>query len=211
MKHKLLVTGCGRSGTSYICSVLGNFKPAVDIGHENRLGNAGMASWLVPFDVPTPRGPQIRLKDFQTILHQVRHPLGTISSLHTVGQESWDFIKKCIPEIAKHKWQYQKRSKVPETQKDQILLAATKYWYYWNLQAEKIASWTYQVEDIQNVLPEFCKRAGIVWSADVFNKAHKTDTRVTRKDYVKITWDDIKRVDSTLYNDVIKLSEKYGY
>jgi len=210
-KYKLLVTGCGRSGTSYICSVLGNLNPVVDIGHESWLGRDGIASFLLAFDIPAPRGPEITYKSFNAVLHQVRHPLGTISSYHTAGQESWEFVKKCLPQVAKHSWTYQRKKKVPEAQQKEILLASVKNWYFWNLQAEKISSWTYKVEDLPEVFEEFCSRASIKCDMDVFSKNLKKDSRKTRQDYVKISWEEIKRADVKLYDDVRHLAEKYGY
>ena len=41
------------------------------------------------------------------------------------------------------------------------MLRAAKYWYYWNLHAEKIAHWRYRIEDFRHVYPEFCDRLGI--------------------------------------------------
>lgn len=185
--------------------------PSVDLGHESWMGKDGIASFLLAFDIPAPRGPKVTYKDFETIFHQVRHPLGTISSYHTAGQESWEFVKKCLPQVAEHKWEYQRKQKVPEEQKEQILIASVKNWYYWNLQAENIASWTYRVEDLPNVFEKFCSRASIKCDPEVFTKEHKKDSRKKRQDYVDITWDEIRMVHVRLYDKVRQLAERYGY
>ena len=58
MKKKLLVTGCGRSGTLYITSYFQ--KLGLDVRHENPIppngvmGNDGMLSWYMAVDDPNP-------------------------------------------------------------------------------------------------------------------------------------------------------------
>jgi len=211
-KYKLLVTGCGRSGTSFICSVLAQCKQPLDLGHESWIGKDGIASWLLAFDKKPPRGPQnVTYRDFDIVFHQVRHPLGVISSLHTAGQESWEFFKECVPELKAHSWPYMRRQKVHPQDADTHLLACAKCWYYWNLQAEKIAQWTYQVEKLPEVFEQFCHNVGIPYDADVFCKKLKTDSRKTRRDYVQICWSDIQELSPKLCKKIQQLARRYGY
>jgi hypothetical protein len=42
-----------------------------------------------------------------------------------------------------------------------MLSRAAKYWYYWNLEAERTAQWRYRVETIDDVFNEFCLRVGV--------------------------------------------------
>ena len=211
-KHKLLVTGCGRSGTSYICSVLKQCKQPLDLGHESWIGKDGIASWLLAFDKHPPRGPQnVTFRDFDIVFHQVRHPLGVISSLHTAGEESWEFFKQCVPELREHSWSYMRRERVKEQDRKTQLLACVKCWYYWNLQSERIAQWTYQVEALPVVFEQFCRKVGIQYDPEVFQRNLKTDSRKTRQDYVMITWDDISSIDDKLCVEIQRLARRYGY
>jgi len=138
--YKILVTGCGRSGTKYIASVLQSM--GLDVPHED-LGKDGAASWCMAVDsVEAPWGRGRRGATFDAIFHQVRHPLKVIPSLSTFTPPSWEFIEKYIPCPAS----------------DPTILRAAKYYYYWNLEAEKIAQWRYQVEEFPEVFDEFCRR-----------------------------------------------------
>lgn len=84
-EHFLLITGCGRSGTTYISAVLQEF--GLDVRHEC-YGADGICSWpmtVVDDDLPWKWLPPGRNKDmkFTHILHQVRHPLKVIASFYT--------------------------------------------------------------------------------------------------------------------------------
>ena len=138
----LLITGCARSGTSDISKLLG--ETGLRVGHE-RVRRNGVCSWDLAVD---PEEGRWKIKKgqykFAHIFHQVRHPLKTISSVYsTEDEDSWNYIMKHLKEID------------PE---DSHLIKCAKYWYYWNLQAEKRAEWTYRIEDISILLDEFGRR-----------------------------------------------------
>ena len=44
---------------------------------------------------------------------------------------------------------------IPAPANEPILLRATKYWYYWNREAERISQWRYRLETLTNIFPEF--------------------------------------------------------
>jgi hypothetical protein len=142
-RSKVLITGCGRSGTRYIVALL--IKHGLDVRHEE-LGRDGVASWTMAVDsTRTPWGPGRRGRTFDNVFHQVRSPLKVIPSMAEFKDRSWRYICKWIP------------CEIDEPP----LLRAAKYWYHWNVHAEKIAQWRYRVEDFKEVYPEFCARLGI--------------------------------------------------
>ena len=94
-RKRLLVTGCGRSGTKYISLFL--TKMGVQCGHE-KIGKDGVAAWSLAVDSEAYH-MHLRRRDynFYTILHQVRNPLDVIKSSHTITASSWAYIEKFIP------------------------------------------------------------------------------------------------------------------
>jgi hypothetical protein len=142
-RKRVLVTGAGRSGTKYICFVLKRL--GLDVQHE-RMGHDGIASWCMAVDTArSPWGVPRSAYDFAHVLHQVRHPLATISSCTTFKDESWRFICEQVECSAD----------------DSVLLRAAKYWLLWNERAEEGATWRLRVEDLPLVFPELCERLGV--------------------------------------------------
>ena len=204
-RERILIVGCGRSGTKYIATLL--TKMGLPIGHEY-MRKYGIASWPFVFDTDEipPYTSNLRFKDYKykVILHQVRYPLDVIRSFHTVDPKShvWAFIKRYIPNI---------------NESDSQTLKCMKYWYYWNLEAEKISSWTYRVENLYNDFDIFCdqiKHPELIKKKHIVKELTKNvNTRKgnTKIDYWQITWEDLKHEDSDLCEKIKILAEKYGY
>lgn len=143
-RKRLLITGCGRSGTKYVTHLLRRL--GLDVPHE-RMGADGIASWAMAVDVDAVVwGVSPRDYDFEQVFHQVRDPRQVIASATTFKPRSWDFI--CA------------HTAIPAH--DPVLLRAAKYWYYWNLEAEKIAGWRYRIDGLADVFEEFCARLRLV-------------------------------------------------
>jgi hypothetical protein len=130
-----LITGTGRSGTKYISQVLR--RTGLDVGHERR-GKDGVVSstWLVhdPQGYPAYHA-QDRPAKFDTILHQVRSPLLSISSLTTSTNASWEYNARHVP------------IDIPTTP-TQKLRSAALYWLYWNQKALSLADYSYRIENL---------------------------------------------------------------
>ncbi len=189
----LLITGCGRSGTTYIAKLLTS--AGLNIGHE-RLGSYGCASWVMAVDdVVTPNGPGKKGIHFQHIFHQVRHPLNVIASTETMNQNSWEYICKHIPQIK---------------MEDPLPVRCAKYWLYWNLEAEKIAEWRYLIEDIDTVFLEMSARLGIHFdSKSLENTSRKTNTRSWHR---MLNWNQLRtEIGDTLFYEIVNLAVRYGY
>lgn len=148
-RKRLLITGCGRSGTKYVTHLLRRL--GLDVPHE-RMGADGIASWAMAVDADAVVwGVSPRDYDFEHVFHQVRDPRQVIASATTFKPRSWDFICAHTP--------------VPAD--DPVVLRAAKYWYYWNLEAEKIAGWCYRIDALADVFEEFCARLHLTPDRDV--------------------------------------------
>lgn len=205
-ERDLLITGCARSGTAYVSQVLNACK--LNVGHETD-GAYGISSWVmaIPAD-QTPWGPARNNYSFRHVFHQVRDPLKTISSVFTTeGTKSWAFITMHIPQISLA---------------DLHIIRAAKYWYYWNLQAEAAAEWTYRLEDLDNLREEFERRLGVQldsqkWGS-IAKNANPRHLKPPRAGYIQtdkpteFTWDDLEReLPLELFHKIQLLAQKYGY
>lgn len=190
-KRKLLIVGCGRSGTKYISELLK--KNGFDVGHEQD-GTDGIASWpmTITDGEDPPWGPSFREYKFDAIVHQVRNPVKVISSCHTILDKSWNYIKKYIP--------------IKET--DSKLIMCAKYWYYWNLRAENLANFTYRIEDIDSTLPKLLK---ILRGKDYPSRLLDVSRDVNRRPHCLISLEKVGREEKELYDKIINLSLRYGY
>lgn len=192
----VLITGCGRSGTTYISKLL--TAAGCQVRHE-KLGQKGCASWTMAVDADyTPWGPGARGIQFKHVFHQVRNPLDVISSVYINIKDigSWQFIGANTPEILPN---------------EPFLAKCAKYWYYWNLKAEEKAEWTYRIEDIDKIFYEMCNRLKIPYKKDVLKKIpRKINTQ--RPIFQKIKWSDLEAVLSpTDFCNLRNLALRYGY
>jgi hypothetical protein len=198
-QRTLLVVGCARSGTTYISKVLK--KSGLRIGHE-KMSRDGISTCELVGDPKRGYwqgrwGVIPENYDFAHIFHQVRNPLNVISSTYvTENLNSWYFIMNYIPEIL---------------MQDSHLVKCAKYWYYWNLKAEKIAEWTYRIEDLDQKWEEFEKRLGRKISRAAIENTPRNIN--SRKTYTRqFTWEDLqKELDPTLYQNIRELAKRYGY
>jgi hypothetical protein len=204
----LLITGCGRSGTTYIVKLLE--KNGIILGHE-RIKKDGTGSWYAavngvinPFLRPGEKkgdfsGPfecQYHKCHFQHIFHQVRDPLSVISSWYYNRMKAWEFIYANVPQIKRH---------------EPHLAKCAKYWYYWNLKAEKIAEWRYRIEDINKIFEEMAQRLKRPLDRSTLKLIEK-DSNARNKDFNSITWKDLRQVLSRRdFINLQRLARKYGY
>ncbi len=222
---KLMITGCGRSGTRYITFLLRRL--GLDVGHET-VKEHGIASWCTAVDAEqTPWGISAQKYNFEQIFHQIRHPLMVIPSTCSFKENSWQYI--C--------------DHIPVSMDEPIMLRSAKYWYYWNLEAEKICEWSYRIEDVANVFDEFCERLNIPTdrlalesTPDDINTRRrgqlihlydelmehlflnpsnrfrkKLERSPTNKSNRVLTWDTLKSLDYQIYLKVKKKAREYGY
>jgi hypothetical protein len=194
----LLIVGCARSGTFYMSTLLQ--RSGIDIQHE-KMGKQGTIAWPMTVGSLSVKGPLFYGR-FKHIFHQVRHPLRQITSRSIqnsdLGDPRWIFVREHIPEIRKT---------------DSILVSCAKYWYYWNLKAEKIAQWRYRIEDIDQIVDEFEARSGLLIHRAVLKTLPRDiNTRKETKAARTITWKKLKKeIPRDLYQNIQNMARRYGY
>jgi len=198
--QRIAIIGCGRSGTQYSSRVL--IKAGLDIGHET-YGKQGESDWKL-----TAKSLGDLKKDYSCILHQVRDPLKVIYSCHTFYKTSWQLVYKT--------------TEPGGNRKEWPLWRGMKYWYRWNLLAEKKAIFTYRVEDFDAVFYEILNLFGISKSnqqllgEDALVVSKTINTRYKRRwsDWLPekmITWEDMRSADEDLTEKIWDLATSYGY
>lgn len=192
----LLITGCARSGTTYISELLEYC--GLDVKHE-LIGSDGCSSWFMCVDadkVPWENRPSAKYISFDHIFHQVRNPLDVISSVYaTEPLKAINYFCENIPEINSN---------------DKKLVKCAKYWYYWNLYAEKKAEWRYQIEQIDAVLDEMGLRLGVALDKSVLEKISRQSNHRNRQ--IKFTWSDLRAsLPPDLFQKIQEMAVRYGY
>jgi len=124
-KQRLIVVGCGRSGTTYFARALQS--AGLDFGHET-LGADGGIGW----NLIMPKW-RCQWRETDVILHQVREPWAAIASLTTHTDGVWVPVSGMIGGL-------------PE---DPVRRAA-EYWLRWNRLCAEAAAVTYQVESVED-------------------------------------------------------------
>jgi hypothetical protein len=196
----LLITGCPRSGTTYTAKCLK--ESGMDINHEFP-GAQGCVSFSMVDNYYHELLPAFNV-EFKHVFHQVRDPLDVISSIYTnySAQTLWckvysylfrRFTSRSIPEYNNN---------------DSSLIMIAKFYYYWNLKAEKMAEWRYRIEDFVSIIPEFERRLGIQVKIGNVPKNTNTWHKINRK----FTWKDLEeQLPSELCLNLKNMAQRYGY
>lgn len=194
----LLVTGCPRSGTHYTAALL--TKAGLPVGHE-AIADGGTSSWVMAVNAKAaPWGPRDRSCKYAHIFHQVREPTKSIAAIETEPPISWNFICEHLPQIV---------------DTDSSFVKACKMWLYWNLAAEKMAEWTFRIEDIDNVFDEMQERLGVVLDSKALETVARDKNHRDRKKEL-YAWEEIEKKlkktgDEALFEDLKALAIRYGY
>lgn len=83
-----------------------------------------------------------------------------------------------------------------------------KYWYHWNIKAEKKSQYTYQVENFENEFPKLLEIGKFDIDSNYKNSIGK---KVNTRKHISLSWEDLKKEDEKLCNDIIELAIKYNY
>jgi len=216
-KKKLLITGCGRSGTLYAVKIWQSL--GLKITHERPvppngfMGKDGIASWyMVADDYFPPSGPSSKWYKFDVVIHQVRFPLDVIASVAQFIMQKkklFRFISRNLPQIILSA----KELQLPR--KEQLILQASRYWYYWNLLAEKKSDYRIKLENYETDLPKICAILNVDYNKENIDSIPKNTNE--RKRYVKneepwkVTWEEIKILDLELLKNICNMAKRYGY
>ena len=212
---KIIISGCGRSGTRYMSELFQKmglpcthevvFDPKNWRGSElPMLGMKNESAWeSAPF--LTQLDP-----DEYAILHIIRHPFKQINSLRNLGffevNDIWcQFACRIFPAL--------NHGSYPERY--------AKYWIYWNKLVENVNYFGYvyqrfNIESILQVNPlySFLKKAGIEVDKSIMMEALRVVPNNVNSVPYKIDKDTIKLSDiedQDLKEKLLVQSEKYGY
>lgn len=183
-----LITGCGRSGTTYITTALQ--RCGLDVGHE-RYGRDGIVSGFYAVDAPRYPGRHPNPRPlFDVVLHQVRHPLRTIASVTTGRSMTWA------------------QPFVPVEPGASTLRWACYYWLAWNRAAEGQAAFTYRIEALEAAWPKLQEALG-------FDAGYSVTAGIPRainaRRHRRVTWAGVHRAAPEIYADIRALALRYGY
>ncbi len=195
-KKPVIIVGTPKSATMYIATVLN--KMGLDFQHEH-YAKDGFADWrLAPKEKSQPWDGYTDMIDFKNtiILHQIRNPLDTMSSMQQIGEHAWKYITAYIP----------------VTMEDSIIKRCMATWYHWNLLAESISCFSYRIEDFEKTFPVFCKKIHhpeLIKKQEIIQTVPKNIN--TAKPYNQLTWKHLIREDHRLTRKIWRLAKKYGY
>jgi hypothetical protein len=168
---KLLVIGCGRSGTKSISNIL-NQCGLSGFLHESDAGSDGQSNWY-----ETARSIDDLKNEYEHIFHQIRNPVDVISSVQTLLPRSWNYICENVEDISMN---------------DPILVRGMKYWLRWNMMASRKSEYFYRIEDISSAIFEIISRIGIGRMIDVHDiKIQKMNHRR----HSMFSWSDLMNAD----------------
>ncbi len=192
----VLITGHPRSGTHYTAKLLRQMGYRASIeGRWMSRQTCFVSSWkhAQPGDFRNLFYSRSLRQDFDRIIHQVRHPLEVIASSSTLVNRTVDHIRNYVemPE--------------PSRNKNQPLTLCMRSWIGWNQLIEARADWRFQLEELPEVFPEFCRQLGIPeqpWPV--------IGSKNTRR-HTRLGWEDLERADAELAAEVRHLARRYGY
>lgn len=118
---KVLVTGCGRSGTGFAAKALQHI--GLDVRHEE-MGKDGTSDWK--------EVARTTSLEYEHVIQVVRDPLPWIGSFLTVGDSSWEFIHK------------NQGTKPTESKIKDCLI----HWIKWNRWANRICDVVIRLDDL---------------------------------------------------------------
>ncbi len=203
---KILITGCGLSGTHFTRTVLRACD--VDVGHEI-IREDGAVSWLhASWMHPTCWRQNLTcgnhawtggnickevdgdVHEFDTVIRQIRNPrkIATSYALDAHGA-SWRFARQVIEGVYDIEF--------PWPPKDDIVAAGVCYTWFWLKLAGYASDWTYRVEDMPDVLETLVSVYGgnINKVSQALDDANKREgSRQKRKGYDYWTWKEITAV-----------------
>jgi hypothetical protein len=223
--RRVLVTGCGRCGTTYASLLLS--RAGLHVPHERKVGRDGISSWLfAPGSVAVPWGPVPARYRFEHVVHLVRDPLAAIPSLATFRSSAWQYI-------ALH---------APIDPTERVLLRAARFWLHWNALVERRATLRVRIEDMPGALGGVLAHVGASDAAarvereplrrDLNTRRHgrlfaSFETRCLRLGivpgfakallsrlrprYQDVTWADLRALDEPLADALHAKAVEYGY
>jgi GR25 family glycosyltransferase involved in LPS biosynthesis len=211
--YPILALGHPRCGSGYTASLLSAFKQ--NVGHEQLLTD-GICSWMFAvFDqYPFAGNDGAKNRDFKYfkhIIHHVRSPLASISSIirdDNYSEVSNNFRRKHI----------KINFDIDVNQYDNSIERAVASYIYWNKIIEnQNPNISFRVEDQQTKLYEYLLNNNLINSSIDFNSLPSKDINQDKKykgvhyDKQLLSYQDILGINIELRKELNQLCRKYGY
>ena len=205
LQRLLLITGSGRSGTTYAARTMQAI--GLDVPHE-LTGADGTSSlfFLVDSDwypalpwYPGRNHVGERRSDyeFKHVLHVVRHPLKTIPSIGKIFN-GLNF------EL------FEEQGVIPKGIKNKMLRCAWMY-YGLNMLAEQQATMRVQLERYEKSWPSIMRMLGKSASTPFPREVKPANKGTGYRASMPITWEELAALDSDLCENIKKMTRRYGY
>ena len=193
LEKRMAIVGCGHSGTFHMSVILQ--KLGLNIPHE-RMGTDGIVSWGFTHIIRE-QFREFGLPTDAIVFQQVRHPLEVISSLYAMDDGGWNTMQR----------RAKGRGIDWNPLADPHPIRGMKYWLIWNDFAQGIANYRYRIEDIKDALPVILEMIGLPPAP-----LPVVPVTINKHVYSHIyTWMELCVADSSLYEQVLAMSIKYGY
>lgn len=190
--REILVMACSRSGTYYTAEYLTGM--GLDVGHE-RINADGACGWPYAVSEPYIRANGRRDEyEWGVIVHQVRHPLSTISSMLTHEPPMIGFVSRHLGGLP-----------------DDMLHAAMLYWIGWNELIEHQTDIRYRVEDLWPHGPADRLLRGSLPTKEVGQVVRPPSARTNARAHPDKGWADLERKDLRASRYIYRMAHKYGY
>jgi hypothetical protein len=196
----LLVTGTPRSATVFASELLKSHGMLI---HNDWKApeRDGAVSWIFAFEDPNNFGPaRTQGKTFGHVLHQVKDPLGSITSMCTepVFTRELNFLRRHI--------NFTSSMESPRHKSRGVL----EFWVRWHTFLKEMEFPAYQIEQVE--AEDIFRIAGLEQlyhnRSSKGNVASKTNTRGHRSSF---TWDQLYTIDPDMATEAWKLAHYYGY
>ena len=198
----ILILACPRSGTKYTATLLQSL--GVDVSHECTDGADGMIGWR--YAAAESRRcfcehfrQTCRLAErYETVWHQVRHPLEWLRSIPTIGV--WEWIRTILPGLPLGNG----------------LPLYMRFWVAWNELCERQATWTYRVEDLRagtDTMAEMLRAVGVQSRPAAVPTDTNTRRTVARfaERIIAPTLADLHDADAEAAEALVAMAARYGY
>lgn len=181
---KYIIIGCPRNGSTFISEAFK--KNGIEVGHE-KLETGGISSWTLASNTKhTLYGPSL-----DEVLSKIGDSDYSIS--HQI-REPLSTISS-ITTIQDKSWKYVSKF-IDLSHTSSVLHRSMLFWYEWNLRCENITSSHYKLHDYKTH----------------FNLKHDHgNTRANSRPHTTYTLENLFEVDRQLCENIVKLSQKYGY
>lgn len=204
-EREILITGCGSSGTTYISRLLQI--NGLDSSHDSGYGkdaivtNACNGNEIYIYDyekfgIKEYVKFKVNLKEFKRVIHLVRNPLDSISSV-LAKWRSWGGI-----------WLHVRENLKELDDSNSISIRnAMAYWIYWNKKIQEVADFRFKFEDLLEDPSPLFQYIDFDYTVKMDNKKKIASANKKKKS----TFKKLINEDYELAMKLKELAKEYGY